>query len=103
LIQKHIGISKTYNVFELQLSVLSRDFGSALKITSFFVKNPKVLNIIPAIGALYNVYSRLIKLYYAKDKSKQNAATLGISFYMHPKYVGALKIIALESWNSTMR
>lgn len=96
MIQRNIGISKSYNVFELQLAVLSRDFNTALKITDHFTKNPKAMHIIGAIGSLYNVFTRMIKLSYAKDKSKNASSSVGISFYMHPKYMQGIQKYSLK-------
>ncbi len=95
-IQKHIGISKEYNIFEMQLAVLERNFQKSLKITNYFVNNPKSMHIIPAIGALYNVYTKWIKLYYSKDKSPNASFKMGISKFMLPKYTASLQKYSLK-------
>ena len=81
LIEKYVGISKEYNIFEFQKAVLNRDYAMALKITDHYTKNPKSVHIIPAISSLYNVFTRWIKFYYLKDKSKGNAIQAGVTAF----------------------
>ncbi len=61
-IQKNIGISKDYNVFELQSALGGRDLVKANRIINYFVANPKE-NPLPKItGALYNFFSKVFVL-----------------------------------------
>ena len=96
LIQEHVGISKTYNIYELQKAVLNRNFAKTLQITDHYAKNPKEFHIVPAISSLYNVLTRCIKLYYSKDKSQQGASKVGVSFFFYKDYMQALQNYKLK-------
>lgn len=60
LVEKHIGISKEYNVFELQKALGQKDAGKAIKIVHYMGKNPKTNPIVMTIGSLYNYFSDTI-------------------------------------------
>ena len=58
-IQKNIGISKDYNVFELQNALGGRNILKCNRIINYFIANPKQ-NPLPKItGALYNYFSKV--------------------------------------------
>ncbi|MFT6717737.1 MAG: DNA polymerase-3 subunit delta [Sphingobacteriales bacterium] len=74
-IEKHIGISKEYNIFELQNALGEGNVVKAVKITKFFADHPKE-NPLPVILAfLYGYFSKVISLHYLKDKSDSNVAS----------------------------
>ena len=72
-IEEHIGISREYNVFELQKALGLRDTGKAFRITQYFAGNPKKHPLVMVIGALYNYFSKLYILQgmRAAGKSEQ--------------------------------
>jgi DNA polymerase-3 subunit delta len=75
LIQKYVGISKEYNVFELQKAISFRDVLKANKI-----------------GALYSYYSKLLILHTAKDQSDKGLAmAMGTNPYFIKEYKVAAK------------
>lgn len=76
LIQKYIGISKEYNVFELQKAVATRDVLKANKIVRYFEANPKANPIIPVISIFYLFFSKLLVLHATADKSENNLASV---------------------------
>ena len=49
-VERHIGISKDYNNFELVAAIATRDISKAFKIVHFFSKNPKDQKRWPTIG-----------------------------------------------------
>ena len=56
-IEQHIGISKDYNVFELQRALGSKDLQRAQRITEFFAANPKdhpVAMIMPVLNSFFS-------------------------------------------------
>lgn len=57
-IEKYIGISKDYNVFELQKALCSRDSKKSYAIVNYFVKNPKSNPSPMIIGALFSFFSK---------------------------------------------
>lgn len=81
-VEKHIGISKDYNVFELSNAVLEKDIEKAYKIISYFGENPKATHITVVLGSLYALYQRLFKAHFTKTNDpRQLASMLGIHPY----------------------
>ncbi|MEO1054823.1 MAG: DNA polymerase III subunit delta [Bacteroidota bacterium] len=96
-IQKYIGISKDYNVFELQKALGTKNVIKANQIVNYFVANPKKNPIIPIIAVLYSFYSKLLIAYHAKDKSEKNLASqLKVSPYFVKDYLQAMRYYTLS-------
>lgn len=57
-IEKFIGISKDYNVFELNKALINKDAGKALSIVHYFIKNPKPNPPMKVLGALYLFFGK---------------------------------------------
>lgn len=91
-VQNNIGISKDYNVFELQTALSKRDVFKANQIIDYFAANPKS-NPIPLIfGALNTYFTKVLRYHYVPDKSPANLARqLGVSTYFLKDYEGAAK------------
>jgi len=90
LIEKYIGISKDYNVFELQKAIIQRDVVKANKIINYFEANPKNNPIIPIISVLFSFYSKLILAHTSDNKSESNLAkVLGVNPYFAKDYIKA--------------
>lgn len=60
-IEKNIGISKDYNVFELQSALLTRNFHQAFTIVQYLNDNPKAN---PFVLTITNVHAAFQKLYH---------------------------------------
>ncbi|WP_069659107.1 DNA polymerase III subunit delta [Arcticibacter eurypsychrophilus] len=73
-VQDNIGISKEYNVFELQAALAKRNVIKASQIITYFASNPKSNPIQLIIGALNTWFTRILKFHYITDKSQQNVA-----------------------------
>ena len=76
IIQKHVGISKDYNVFELQKALQVKDVVKANQIVNYFEANPKKNPIIPIIAMLYSFFSKLMMVHGSKDKTQGAIASL---------------------------
>lgn len=91
-IEKNIGISKDYNVFELQKALGNKDILKANRIVNYFGKNQKEHHINAIIPSLFFYFSKLLHYYYLKDKSRKNvAAKLGIRPIFVKEYANAAK------------
>ncbi|MEN0006992.1 MAG: DNA polymerase III subunit delta [Bacteroidota bacterium] len=66
-IEQNIGISKDYNVFELQKALGQRNILKANRIVQYFASNPRKNPLPVVIGSLYNFYSKLFQYHYAKN------------------------------------
>lgn len=92
-ISKYVGISKDYNVFELQKALLSRDALKANQIVNYFGANPKDNPLIPIIASLYNYYIKVLQTHLSPDKSEGGVASaLGIPPFIAKDYVRAAKV-----------
>ena len=69
VIQKYVGISKNYNVFELQKALAVKDNLKAQRIVSYFAANPKMNPVIPIIAVLFGFFSKLLMVHHADNKS----------------------------------
>ncbi len=100
-IQDNIGISKEYNVFELQTALSKKDTLKANQIINYFEANPKANPIVLVLGNLNNFFTKVLLYHYAKDKSPQNLAReLGVSPYFIKDYEQAAR--SYNQWK-TMR
>ena len=68
-IEKYIGISKEYNVFELQDAIAKKDLVKAIKIINYFESNPKAVPIQQALPALYAFISKTYAAFGLADQS----------------------------------
>lgn len=75
LIEKNIGISKDYNIFELQGALSKRDVVKAYRIIDHFEKNPNMYPLVVVLGGLYSFFVRLLTFQCLKDKSQNYAMT----------------------------
>ena len=82
MIQKFVGISKDYNVFELQKALTEKNVLKSNQIVNYFANNPKENPIIPIVAVLFQYFSKILLYYGTDDKSQGNIAkVLGISPY----------------------
>ncbi len=78
-IEKNIGISKEYNVFELSKALGLMDVLKANRIVNYFKANPKSNPLVLTIGSLYGYFSKIYLMHQAKPKSDSEIVTvLGI-------------------------
>jgi DNA polymerase-3 subunit delta len=84
-VQDNIGISKEYNVFELQNALTRRDVYKANQIVNYFEANPKANPIVLVMGNLAGYFTKILKYHYVTDKS-QAARELGVNPYFLKDY-----------------
>ena len=73
-IEYHIGISKDYNIFELQNALGKKNIVKANQIINHFSENTKNHHIIPIISGLFSFFQKVIIYQSLKDKSVSSAA-----------------------------
>ena len=92
IIEKNIGFSKDFNVFEFQKAIGSRNVPKAYTIAYYFHENPKDHNIIMVNSLIFSFFSKLLQYHGLKDKSPRNVASvLKINPYHLTDYDVALK------------
>jgi DNA polymerase-3 subunit delta len=91
-IEKYIGVSKEYNVFELQDAIGKRNLPKALKIIQYFEKNAKAAPIQLVLPALYSFFSKTYTIFAAASSNeKEIAASLGINPFFMKDHLAAVK------------
>ena len=85
IIERNIGISKYYNVFELQNAIGRRDVLQCNRIINHFAANPKDNPIQMVLPSLYNYFIKVMIYHQVPDKSKA-AAALKINPYFVRDY-----------------
>ena len=58
-VQDNIGISKDYNVFELQKALGQKQVTKVNRIVQYFAANPKSAPFVMVVGSLYNYFSKI--------------------------------------------
>jgi DNA polymerase III subunit delta len=69
VIEKNIGISKEFNVFELVKAVANRNHAKTLTIANHFSKNTKNHPFVVTISTLYNFFSKVMLVHFAPSSS----------------------------------
>ncbi len=87
-IERFIGISKEYNVFELQAALAQKNITKAIKIIQYFEANPKAAAIQMVLPALYGFFSKVYTVYGMKDTSDGALRPL---FYFNPNTLSQAK------------
>ncbi len=97
LVQKYIGISKEYNPFELQKAISYKDPVRVYEIINYFAANPRDNPVIPIIGTLYSLFSRLLVLHHRKAYTEDAIATvININRFFAKEYIAGLKNYSLQ-------
>ena len=100
-VEYNIGISKDFNIFELQKAIGNKDFVKANQIINYFGDNPNDNPIFMTIVVLYGYFTKLLKLHFTKDKDKNTLATmLGVNPFFVNDYLVAARNY---SWTDCMR
>lgn len=85
IIERNIGISKEYNVFELQKAIGTRDVVKCNRIINHFAANPKDNPIQMVIPILYGYFIKIMIYHQLTDKNDASKA-LGVSPYFVRDY-----------------
>ena len=87
-IQAYVGVSKQFNVFELQKALARQDVRKANQIVLYFATNPKNNPAIPLVALLFSFFSKVLLVHHAQDKSQQALAkVLQINPYFVQEYL----------------
>jgi DNA polymerase III subunit delta len=96
-IERYVGISKEYNVFELQDALAKKDTAKALRIVQYFESNPKAAPIQLILPALYSFFSKTFMIFGQSGQDEKNlASSLGINPFFIKDYVLAARNFQYE-------
>lgn len=80
LVEHQVGISKDFNIFELQDALAQKDMEKVSRIVNYFDKNPKANPIQKTLPALFKFFSNLMLAYYAPERTERGIANwLGLA------------------------
>jgi DNA polymerase-3 subunit delta len=85
-IEQYVGISKEYNVFELQNAVGRKNLSKAIQIVQYFESNPKAAPIQLILPSLYSYFSKVFMLFGVQGDDKSVAAQTGINQWFLKDY-----------------
>lgn len=92
LVHKYVGISKEYNVFELQKMIGMGNQQKAMKIALFFADNPKNNPLILILFNLYSYFSKLALVLQANTSDdNQLARMIGVNPFFAKEYIAAAR------------
>jgi DNA polymerase-3 subunit delta len=91
-IEQFIGVSKDYNVFELQTALGHKDLAKAIRIINYFESNPKAAAIQQVLPLLYSFFSKVYMVFgiNARDEGAV-AETLGVPPFFVKDYIAAAR------------
>ena len=91
LVERNIGISKDFNIMELQAALIRGDVVKANRITQYFASS-KDHPMIRELAVLYGFFQNLLMYHYMPDKSDAVVAReLGINPYFVKDYAAAAR------------
>lgn len=91
-IERYVGVSKEYNVFELQDAFAKKDRAKAIRIIQYFESNPKAGPIQLILPSLYNFFSKAYMTFgQSSTDEKAIAAAIGVNFYFVKDYITAVR------------
>lgn len=89
-VQDNIGISKEFNVFELQDALAKKDILKANRIINYFSSNEKEHPAVMTLSTLYGYFSKILLYHFCPDKSKFAVAQgLGVNPFFVDGYAKA--------------
>lgn len=68
-IEKHIGVSKDFNNFELVKAIATKDYQQSVRIIRYFAKNPKPNPVVVTTAVLFKHFMSMVVCHYLADKS----------------------------------
>ena len=70
-IEQYVGISRDYNIFELQKALGKKDVQTTGRIVNYFISNPRKNPLVLVIGTLFNYFSKIYMLHFLKNQPDQ--------------------------------
>ena len=87
-IEKFVGISKEFNVFELQQAIAAKDLYKAVRIIQYFAANPKAAPLQLVFPSLYNFFSKVLMVYSVPSRDEKTVASaIGVHNFFVRDYI----------------
>jgi DNA polymerase III subunit delta len=95
-IEKFIGVSREFNVFELQNALARRDLAKAMRIVEYFGNNPRAASIHMVLPALFAFFSKTYMMFsYPLDDPKALSDAMGVAPFFIKDNLAAAKTYGL--------
>ncbi len=92
-VEKYVGVSKDFNVFELQAALATKNLSKAIRIIQYFESNPRAAPIQLILPSLYGFFSKVFMIYGLNTRDeKAVAASLGINPFFIKDYLKATAV-----------
>ena len=96
-IEQFIGVSKEFNVFELQGAIAKKDLAKAIRIIQYFEANPKAAPIQLVLPSLYSFFSKAFMVFGAGSHDEKSVATaIGVNPFFIKDYMQAANLYKYE-------
>ena len=96
-IEEYVGVSKEFNVFELQSALAKKDLSKAIRIIQYFEANPKAAPIQLILPSLYGFFSKVFMVFGAGTTDEKGvAAAIGVNPFFSRDYLQAAKVYNYE-------
>lgn len=69
VVERHIGISKDFNTFELRAAIVEKDVVKANRIVKYFNDNPKAGSLYATLPLLFSYFQNLLIAYYCPQRN----------------------------------
>jgi len=92
-VEQYVGVSKDYNVFELQAALATKNLSKAIRIIQYFEPNPKAAPIQLILPSLYGFFSKVFMIYGLNTRDEKTiAASLGVNTFFVKDYLKATSV-----------
>ncbi len=95
-IEDNVGISREYNVFELNKALSYKNIEKIYKIVFFFASNPKQYPLVKILPSIFSHFTKILKYHAIKTQKRESgkgeaAAYLGIPPFFIEEYEAATR------------
>jgi len=92
-VEQYVGVSKDFNVFELQAALATKNLAKAIQIIQYFEANPKAAPIQLILPSLYSFFSKVFMIYGLNTRDEKTiASSLGVNPFFIKDYIKATNI-----------
>jgi DNA polymerase-3 subunit delta len=96
-IEEFVGVSKEFNVFELQSALARKDVAKAIRIVQYFEANPKAAPIQLILPSLYGFFSKVFMVFGAGTTDEKGvAAAIGVNPFFAKDYLQAARVYSYQ-------
>lgn len=102
-IEKYIGVSKEFNVFELQEALGKKNLAKAIRIIQYFASNPKAAPIQLVLPSLYGFFSKVYMVFGAGTTDEKTVASvIGVNPFFVRDYLAAARAYGEKGVEQTL-